>query len=111
MAALDVSQAGQTAGKYGIKTIPTTIFFANGKEIGRVEGGMTKTELFDEIFRLSGGTQPQKGPVPTTGPAAPPTPAPMPAPTRVMAPSGSSSTLVAVGSIAAAALLTVLLVR
>lgn len=45
-----------TAGNYNISGIPTTIFFMNGKEVGRIEGSVSKQQLQSEMARVFGGS-------------------------------------------------------
>lgn len=54
MATVNVQDSPQSAGKYNIQGIPATVFLASGKEVGRVEGTMSKEELLAQISRLSG---------------------------------------------------------
>ena len=46
---LDVDENGATAGKFGIASIPTTIFFKDGKEIDRLVGFQSKETLVKKI--------------------------------------------------------------
>lgn len=92
MASVDVDEAMQAAGGYHIQSIPATIFLVNGKEVHRVEGGMTKEDLLGEMSRAFGGGLPQPGSAPA--PASFPT-----------------GTVVAVGGVAAAGLLAYFLLR
>jgi len=41
---LDVDQAGATAGKFGIQSIPTVMVFNNGQEVERIVGARTKKD-------------------------------------------------------------------
>ena len=47
---LDVDKNPVNSGKYGIMSIPTTILFKDGKEIGRVVGFSGK-EAFEELIK------------------------------------------------------------
>lgn len=51
MATADVDLAKKSAGAYGIKSIPATIFFSNGKEVGRIEGATSREDLLLELSR------------------------------------------------------------
>lgn len=46
---LDVDANGTIAGKFGIASIPTTIFFKDGKEIDRLVGFQSKETLEKKI--------------------------------------------------------------
>lgn len=46
---LDVDQAQTVAQKYGVMSIPTLIFFKDGKESERIVGAVSKLQL-DEAF-------------------------------------------------------------
>jgi thioredoxin 1 len=46
---LDVDKNGRTAQKYGINQIPTLIIFKNGREVKRMVGSGTKSQLSSEI--------------------------------------------------------------
>ena len=46
---LDVDKNGPTAQKYGIKKIPTLIIFKNGREVKRMVGSRTRSQLSSEI--------------------------------------------------------------
>ena len=37
------------ASSYNVRSVPTTIFFKNGKEVGRINGGPSKTEFVNKI--------------------------------------------------------------
>lgn len=49
VAKLDVDENTATAGKYKIMSIPTLIFFKNGKEVDKVIGIVSKNELKSRI--------------------------------------------------------------
>jgi thioredoxin 1 len=51
IAKLDVDANKRTAGKFGIRSIPTLILFRNGQEIHRFTGVKTKDHLRKEIDR------------------------------------------------------------
>ena len=46
---LDVDENQSTAGRLGIRSIPTFIVFRNGKEIDRMVGGMSEESFRDKI--------------------------------------------------------------
>lgn len=46
---LDVDANSSTAGKFGISSIPTTIFFKDGKEVDRLVGFQSKEILEKKI--------------------------------------------------------------
>lgn len=47
---LDVDEAGKTAEKYEIQSIPTMILFKNGQVVSTRNGASTKSELQDWIL-------------------------------------------------------------
>ena len=49
MGKLDVDASPQTAGQYGVSSIPTTIFFKDGKEVARLVGFQSKDALTTAI--------------------------------------------------------------
>ena len=51
-AKLDVDNAQELAGKYGIASIPCLIVFKNGSSIGRIEGYLPEESLKDEIDKV-----------------------------------------------------------
>ncbi|MGE5308791.1 MAG: thioredoxin [Deltaproteobacteria bacterium] len=46
---MDVDEAPQTASRYGIMSIPTLVFFKQGKIMGQVVGALGKAELKKRI--------------------------------------------------------------
>ena len=46
---LNVDEAGDIAGEYGVMSIPTLIFFENGKVVDTVVGLTSKSELVSKI--------------------------------------------------------------
>lgn len=54
MASVVVDDSPQLTKTYGIKGLPATIFFVNGKEVDRSEGFMEEGELEAEITRVFG---------------------------------------------------------
>ena len=48
-AKLDVDEAGQVASSYGVMSIPTLMFFKEGKVIDQVSGALSKAELKKKI--------------------------------------------------------------
>ncbi|MBU1992604.1 MAG: thioredoxin [Patescibacteria group bacterium] len=49
---LDVDESPETAGKYGVMSIPALIFFKNGEEVSRGMGFKPKDVLKEELDRL-----------------------------------------------------------
>lgn len=47
---LNVDESGQTATKYGVMSIPTTILFKSGNEIGR-QVGFGGKQMFEELIK------------------------------------------------------------
>ena len=47
---LNVDESGQTATKYGVMSIPTTILFKGGNEIGR-QVGFGGKQMFEELIK------------------------------------------------------------
>jgi thioredoxin len=65
MATANANDAPMMAGQYSIAATPTTIFFVNGQEVHRVEGGMSKAGLQAEMAKAFGGAMtsaPAQGP-------------------------------------------------
>lgn len=52
VAKLDVDENRDTAVEFGVVSIPTLIFFKNGKEVNRIVGGTTKRHLDTEIAKV-----------------------------------------------------------
>ena len=49
---LNVDDAAGVAAQYGIRSIPTLLFFQNGREVDRVIGVVPKQELADKLNAL-----------------------------------------------------------
>ncbi|MBI4381327.1 MAG: thioredoxin [candidate division NC10 bacterium] len=49
IAKLDVDENGETARRYGVKSIPTLILFTNGQSVERLVGAMPKEQLLSRI--------------------------------------------------------------
>jgi thioredoxin 1 len=49
---VNVDDGSQTAGKYGIMSIPTLVFFKQGKIMGQVIGALSKAELKKRIEEI-----------------------------------------------------------
>lgn len=49
---LNVDESPKTAEKFGIMSIPTLIFFKDGKEVNRFSGVQSKETLIEEIGKL-----------------------------------------------------------
>lgn len=45
----NVDDASEVPAKYGIRNIPTLLFFRNGELVDRTAGGLTKAELEDKV--------------------------------------------------------------
>ena len=54
VAEMNVDIAPDTAASLGIMSIPATLFFKDGKEVGRLVGAFKKDKLDGEIRRLFG---------------------------------------------------------
>jgi len=52
VAKLDVEANPETGTKYGIRSIPTVLFFKNGKVVDQVIGAVPKKELVDKLNSL-----------------------------------------------------------
>jgi thioredoxin 1 len=52
IAKIDVDVADDLATEYGVQNIPTIIFFKNGKEVKRLVGVRSKTELVSALEEL-----------------------------------------------------------
>ncbi len=48
---LDVDQNQETAGKYGVQSIPTVILFKDGKEIGR-KVGFAGRPMYENLLKM-----------------------------------------------------------
>jgi len=46
---VDTDKASQLANTYNIRSVPTTIFFKNGKEVGRISGAPSRSEFTNKI--------------------------------------------------------------
>jgi thioredoxin 1 len=49
---VDVDESSQTAGRYGIMSIPTLVFFKQGKIMGQAVGALSKSELRKKIEEI-----------------------------------------------------------
>ncbi len=52
IAKVNVDEEKQISAKYGIRSIPTLIFFKDGKEVKRISGIRSKKQLVAEINKL-----------------------------------------------------------
>ncbi|MCB2153638.1 thioredoxin [bacterium] len=48
---LNVDEAGDTAGEYGVQSIPTLVIFKGGQEVDRIVGAVPKSTLQAAIDR------------------------------------------------------------
>ena len=51
---VDVDANGTVAGKYGIMSIPSLLFFKNGEEVDRVIGAIPKAQLTSRLEKVLG---------------------------------------------------------
>ena len=49
---IDLDNDKELASEYGVKSIPTLIFLKDGKEVDRLVGGKSKSEIEERIFLL-----------------------------------------------------------
>jgi thioredoxin-like negative regulator of GroEL len=68
MATAHTGEAPQSAAAYRISSIPAVIFLANGKEVHRVEGAMTKADFLNEIDRVLVAQEGRGDPLGTAAP-------------------------------------------
>ncbi|NLY83537.1 MAG: thioredoxin [Acholeplasmataceae bacterium] len=52
IAKINVDEAGELAGEFGVMSIPTLIYFKNGKEAKRLVGSRPKADLAKELDAL-----------------------------------------------------------
>ncbi len=52
VAKLDVDANNQTAGRYGIMSIPSLLFFKKGEEVDRVIGAIPKSQLTARLDKV-----------------------------------------------------------
>jgi thioredoxin 1 len=52
VAKLDVDSNTQVAGKFGIMSIPSLLFFRNGEEVDRVVGAIPKSQLTQRLEKV-----------------------------------------------------------
>jgi thioredoxin 1 len=120
LAEVNADLSPDTVAKFQVTALPTTIFFANGQEVGRVEGKMSKEDLLANLKALFGQSAPSGAtgswgstpggtrmpgssplPLPSSSPSAPGTPPA--APGTPGGPAGAAAPLspLAIGLIAA----------
>jgi len=46
---VDTDKASPLANMYNIRSVPTTIFFKNGKEVGRISGAPSRNDFINKI--------------------------------------------------------------
>lgn len=51
---INVDEAGEVAGKYGVMSIPTTVLFNKGAEVGR-QVGFAGKEGYENLLKVKGG--------------------------------------------------------
>jgi len=104
-ATVNADESADTMAKYGIQSIPATLFFLNGTLVSQTSGPMTKEDLTAAIRNMMiapVGTTPPAPPPPdqvtpqTQGPVTPPpdqtaAPAPTPAPAPAPSPPPAAS--------------------
>lgn len=93
----DINQAPKAAASFGVKSLPTTVFLVNGKEVHREEGGIDKAELLAGAGTAFGG-----GSAPAAAPGAPQV---VSSPPVMVSGSGSSNTWLALGGLGVAGLM------
>lgn len=49
---IDIDENNELASEYGVRSIPTLIFFKDDKEVDRLVGGNSKSEIEERIFLL-----------------------------------------------------------
>ncbi|MCX6358937.1 MAG: thioredoxin [Armatimonadetes bacterium] len=49
---VDVDTEGEVAGKYGIMSIPTLLFFKDGKMVDQIVGALPKKAIAEKLQRL-----------------------------------------------------------
>lgn len=52
IAKIDVDVAGEIAGEFGVQSIPTIVFFKDGKEVDRLVGLRSKNDLLKTLSAL-----------------------------------------------------------
>ena len=80
IAKLDVDANPITAGRFGVRAIPTMIVFKNGREVDRIVGFHQKPQLMQKLNPHLGAAAAAPGAAAgtTTRPTSPPTPTPPP---------------------------------
>lgn len=70
MATVEVEDAPEIAKKYGISSLPATVFLVNGKEVNKIEGVMDEKDLEAEVSRAFGGATSNMVPVSSEKPSS-----------------------------------------
>jgi len=50
---IDTDRCSQTANRFNVRSVPTTIFFKNGKEIKRINGAPSRPDFINTIKSIS----------------------------------------------------------
>jgi thioredoxin 1 len=85
MATVNADESPETMAKFGVDSIPTTLFLANGQEVYRTQGILQRQDLLDAIAKL----------FPPAAPSSPASDVTAPAPAQAPAstPSGAAQTV------------------
>jgi len=67
-ATVNLDQSVQNAGKYNVHMLPTIVFLAAGKEVGRIDGAQEQSDFLQTMAQSFGGAAPA-GAAPTAAPA------------------------------------------
>jgi thioredoxin 1 len=53
---VNVDESPEVSGRFGIQSIPSLVFFANGQEVGRIIGAVPRTQLVNAVEKVLGTT-------------------------------------------------------
>lgn len=101
----EIEKSPNAFAPYNAHMLPTVIFLANGKEVHRAEGGMSKEDFLGEMAQAFGGA------APAPAGSQPQVSVQKQLPMTTVVSSGSSGTWVALGGLAAAGVMGWLLLR